>query len=297
MKTDLAQALSAGRLTLSVECLPPRGSDATAVRKLAGTLPARVDAVVVADNPQGNGGSALACAAILAGEKVEPVLSIITRDRNRIALQTDVLGAASVGVRSILCLSGEHQSLGADTHAAGVYDIDPVQLILGLKAMCDKGVDFAGKPLESTPKLLIGAAAHPYLRPMALNLMGLKKKVAAGAGFFITQAIFDVAGFAEWMDAVRTTGIDKQAAIIASVLPITSVEQAKLLQEKKSSGLSAEIVQRLAGAADVAKEGIAMAAETAKKLKAMAGVRGIHILSGGPEAVARIVEEAGLAQA
>ena len=297
MKTDLAQALSSGRMTLSVECLPPRGTDASALRKLAGALPARVDAVVVADNPQGNGGSALACAAILAGEKVEPVLSVITRDRNRIALQSDILGAASFGVRSVLCLSGEHQSLGADAQAAGVYDIDPVQLILGLKAMCDKGVDFAGKPLESKPKLLLGAAAHPYLRPMPLNLWGLRKKVNAGAGFFVTQAVFDVAGFAEWMDAVRAAGIDKQAAIIASVLPLTSVEQARQLQEKQNSGVGPEVVQRMAGAADTAKEGIAIAVEAARQLKALPGVRGIHILSGGPEAAAKIVEEAGLAQA
>ncbi len=297
MKTDLAEALQTGRLTLSVECLPPRGPDAAGVRKLAGALPARVDAVVVADNPHGDGGSALACAAILAGEKAAPVLSVVTRDRNRIALQADVLGAAAVGVRSVLCLSGEHQSLGADAQAAGVYDIDPVQLIRGLKAMCDQGVDFAGKPLEAAPKLLLGAAAHPYLRPMALNLMGLKKKVAAGAGFFITQAVFDVAGFAEWMEAVRAAGIDKQAAIIASVLPLTSVEQAKLLQAKKSSGVGAEVVNRLADAADAAKEGIAIASEVAKKVKSIAGVRGIHILSGGALAVATIVEEAGLAQA
>jgi methylenetetrahydrofolate reductase (NADPH) len=297
MKTDLAQALNAGRFSLSVECVPPRGADASAVRKLAGALPARVDAVVVADNPEGNGGSALACAAILAGEKVEPVLSVITRDRNRIALQADVLGAASMGVRSVLCLSGEHQSLGADPQAAGVYDIDPVQLILGLKCMCDKGVDLAGKALESKPKLLLGAAAHPYLRPMGLNLMGLRKKVAAGAGFFITQAVFDVAGFSAWMEAVRAEGLDKKAPIIASVLPLTSVEQAKALEEKQISGVGPEIVSRMVGAANAAKEGIAIAVEVAKKVKAIAGVRGIHIMSGGAEAVAAIVEEAGLAQA
>jgi methylenetetrahydrofolate reductase (NADPH) len=297
MKTDLAEALKSGRMTLSVECLPPRGSDASAVRKLAGSLPARVDAVVVADNPHGNGGSALACASILAGEKVEPVLSVLTRDRNRIALQSDVLGAAAVGVRSVLCLSGEHLSLGANEQAAGVYDIDPVQLILGLKAMCDKGVDFAGKPLESAPKLLLGAAAHPYLRPMALNLIGMKKKVAAGAGFFITQAVFDLTGFAEWMDAIRAAGIDKQAAIIASVLPLVSLEQARQLQAKKISGISQEVINRLAAAADVTKEGIAIAAETARHLKAIAGVRGIHILSGGAEAATAIIQEAALAQA
>jgi methylenetetrahydrofolate reductase (NADPH) len=297
MKTDLAETLHAGRMTLSVECRPPRGADASVVRKLAGALPARVDAVVVADNPEGNGGSALAYAAMLAGEKVEPVLSIVTRDRNRIALQADVLGAASVGVRSVLCLSGEHQTLGADPQAAGVYDIDPVQLILGLKAMCDQGVDLAGQPLESKPKLLLGAAAHPYLRPMALNLLGLRKKVTAGTGFFITQAIFDVAGFSEWMEAVRAAGIDKQAAIIAGVLPLTSVEQAQALQEKQISGVGPEVVSRMAGAANAVKEGIAIAAEVVRKVKAIPGVRGIHILSGGAEAIAAIVEEAGLAQA
>ncbi len=298
MKTNLAQTLSSGRLAVTAECLPPRGADASAIRKMAASLPQRLDAVVVADNPDEIRGSALACAAILAGEKQQPVLSIITRDRNRIALEGDVLGASALGIGSVLCLSGEHQSLGASPQAAGAYDIDSVQLMAGIKQMCQGGVDFAGRKLSSSPEMLIGAAAHPYLRPMELNLLRLKKKILAGATFLMTQAVFDLRGFNEWMEAVRAAGIDKQAAVIASVLPLSSVEQAKHLAAKKTYGpVPAEVIGRLAKAADAGKEGIAIAAEMARKIKAIPGVKGIHILCGGcEEAADAVIREAGIGQ-
>ncbi len=296
MKTDLAETLAAGRLAVTAECLPPRGADAGAVQKLAACLPARLDAVLVADNPAENGGSALACAAILAGEKRKPVLSLITRDRNRIALQSEVLGAAALGVGGVFCLSGEHQSLGAGPEAAGAYDIDSVQLIAGIQAMCRTGVDFAGHKLDAALEMLVGAAAHPYLRPMELNLLRLKKKVRAGAAFLVTQAVCDLGGFTEWMEAIRGTGIDRQAAIIASVLPLTSVEQAKRLAAKKTYGpVGQDVIDRLSRASDAAREGIAIAAEMARQVKGVAGVRGVHILSGGCESsAAAVLEEAGL---
>lgn len=296
MMTELAQTLAAGRLAVTAECLPPRGADAAALRKLAASLPAQLDGVLVADNPDETGGSALACAAILAGEKRKPVLSIVTRDRNRIALQSDVLGAAALGVGGVFCLSGEHQSLGAGPQAAGAYDIDSVQLIAGIQTMCHTGVDFGGRKMTSRPELFVGAAAHPYLRPMELNLLRLKKKVKAGAAYLVTQAIFDVPGFVEWMDAVRGVGIDKQVAIIASVLPLVSVEQAKRLAAKKTYGpIGQDVIDRLSKASDVGREGIAIAAEMARQVKAIAGVRGVHILSGGCEgSVAAVVQEAGL---
>jgi methylenetetrahydrofolate reductase (NADPH) len=299
MKTELAQTLAAGRLALTAEFLPPRGADAAAVRQLAATLPANLDAVLVADNPDELGGSSLACAAILAGEKRRPLLSVVTRDRNRIALQSEVLGAAALGVGGVFCLSGEHQSLGTAPQAAGAYDIDSVQLLAGVRTMCETGVDFGGHKLTGSPELFIGAAAHPYLRPMDLNLLRLKKKVKAGAAFLVTQAIFDLAGFTEWMDAVRAAGIDKQAAIIASVLPLASVEQAKRLQEKKTYGpVGQDIIDRLSRAADAAKEGIAIAAEMARQVKTVPGIKGVHILSGGCEgSVASVLKEAGLTQA
>jgi methylenetetrahydrofolate reductase (NADPH) len=299
MKTRLAEALSAGRQALTAECLPPRSADPAAVRRLAAALPASLDAVVVADNPEGPSGSALACAAILAAEKREPVLSIVTRDRNRLALESEVLGAEALGIASFLCLTGDHQSKGSAPQAAGVYDIDSVQFAQALKAMCENGTGFDGRKVDAATGCLIGAAAHPYLRPIELNLIRLRKKVQAGAAFLLTQAVFDLAGFTEWMDAVRAAGIDKKAAIIASVLPLASVEKARELQAKGTYGPVPEaVVARLSKAADAAKEGVAIAAEMAKKLKGVAGVRGIHILSGGCEsAAAQVIREAGLAQA
>lgn len=251
-KSRLARTLASGRLAITAECLPPRSSDAAAMKKLAAALPATLDAVVVADNPDEIHASGLACAAILAGEGRESVLTMVTRDRNRIALESDALGAAALGIGAILCLSGHHQSLGARPQAAGVYDIDSIQLTQMLKGL-------------NLPELLVGAAAQPYQQPLELNLLRLKKKIAAGADFLLTQAVSDLAGFKLWMDAVRTAGLDKQVAILASV--------------------------------DQAKEGVAIAAATAAQLKAIPGVRGIHILSGGCESLAAtVIQEAGLAQ-
>ncbi len=192
----LAQALASGRLALTAECLPPRGGDADAVKKLSSLLPANLDAVVVADNPGGIHSSALACAAMLAGEGRPAALSMVTRDRNRIALESDARGAAALGVEALFCLSGDHQSLGVCPQAAGVYDIDSIQFTQALRNWMREG------PL---PELPIGAAAHPYQQPLELNLLRLRKKIAAGASFLLTQAVFDLAGFTE-MDGCRAGG-------------------------------------------------------------------------------------------
>lgn len=284
-------------MALTAECFPPRGCDPQAVKKLAACFPPAVDAVVVADNAEEVRSSALACAALLARENLQPVLTLVTRDRNRIALQSDVLGAAALGVGGILCLTGEHQSLQLNPQAAGTYDIDSVQLCQAIQRLGQEGVDFAGKKLEAAPELLLGAAAHPYLRPMELNLLRLKKKSKAGASVLLTQAVFDLSGFSEWMKAVQAAGLDKQVAILASVLPLRSVEQARTLQAKKTYGpVGDDVIARLSKAADPAKEGVAICVENAKALKAMAGVRGIHILCGGfEESAQQIIREAGLA--
>jgi methylenetetrahydrofolate reductase (NADPH) len=277
--SKLGQALTSGRLALTAECLPPQGGDAAAVKKLSSLLPANLDAVVVADNPGATRGSALACAAMLAAEGRPSVLSMVTRDRNRIALESDAHGAAALGVDAIFCLTGDHQSLGACPQAAGVYDLDSIQLTQTLRKMIDGG------PL---PEVLVGASAHPYQQPAELNLLRLRKKIAAGADFLLTQAVFDLPGFTRWMDAVRAAGLDRKVAIIASVQPLTSVEQARPFGEKT--------VARMSAASDPAQEGVAIAAEMATQLKAIPGVRGIHILSGGCESLAAaVIQKAGLA--
>jgi methylenetetrahydrofolate reductase (NADPH) len=294
----LARALTSGRLVVTAECLPARGADAAAIRKLSAALPASLDAVVVADSPDEVHGSAMAAAAILAGEGHTSVLSLATRDRNRIALESDAIGAAVLDISAILCLSGDHQSLGLCPQAAGANDIDSIQFTQALKNMVLNGIGFDGRKLDSRPKLLVGAIAHPYLRPMELNLLRLKKKIAAGADFLLTQAVFDLGGFTYWMDAVRTAGLDKRAAIIPSVLPLTSTEKAKMLQRRKTYGpIGDDEIDRISRSADAVEEGVAMAAQMAARLKRAPGVRGIHILSGGCESLAAaIVKQAELVQ-
>jgi methylenetetrahydrofolate reductase (NADPH) len=296
-KTRLSQALTSGKVVVTAECLPPRSGDAGGAKKLAAELPRSLDAVVVADNPGELQGSALACAAILAGAGHEIVLSMVTRDRNRIALESDALGAASLGIGAVLCLSGAHPSLGVCPQAAGVHDIDSIQLTQGLKNLTSHGKGFGDGTVDPRPELLLGAVAHPYQRPLELNLLRLKKKIAAGADFLLTQAVFDVPAFTEWMNAVRALGLEKKVAIIASVLPLTSLEKAKALAERRIYGPVGEAaLARLGKASDPAKEGVAMASEAAAQLKAIPGVRGIHILSGGCEALAaKVIAQAALA--
>ncbi len=283
-KISFSQALASGRPLLTAECVPPHSGDPEAVKRVAAVLPSMLDAVVVADNPDEIHGSALACAALLAREGRETVLSLVTRDRNRIALESDALGASALGIGGILCLSGNHQSLGVCPQAAGVSDIDSTQLEQIVKGLAMSG-------------MAVGAVAHPHQQPVELNLLRLKKKIVAGADFLLTQPVFDPAAFTHWMDAVRTAGLDQRAAIIASVMPLTSVAQAESLRERKTYGpLDEAVVARMAGAPDAAKEGLAMAAGIAAQLKTVPGVRGIHILCGRHEELAaQVIAVAGLA--
>lgn len=283
-KTDLRQALSSGRLVLTAECVPPRSGGAEAVGKLSSLLPASLDAVVVADNPDGIYGSALACGALLAREGRGVVLSLSTRDRNRVALESEALGASMLGINAILCMSGNHQSLGVCPQAASANDIDSVQLAQAVKAL-------------DMPEVLVGGVAHPHQRPVELNLIRLRKKIAAGADFLLTEPVFDLAAFTSWLEAVRAAGLHERTAIIATVLPLAGVEQAQRLRERQTYGpLAEDVVARVADAADPAKEGVAIAAAMAAQLKSVQGVRGIHVLCGGTEALAgEVLAGAGLA--
>jgi len=289
--TRLADALRSGKFALTAEYVPPPGADGSLIKRHAASLPPALDAVVVADNHEAISASALACSSILAAEGVEPILMISTRDRNRIALQSDVLGAAMLGVANFLCLSGDHQSLGACPEAAGAYDIDSVQLVQALTRMRDEGVLLGGTPLPSRPALFVGAAAQPYLRPLELALIGLRKKVEAGAEFLLTQPVFDVDGFAEWMSAVRNAGLHERTRILAGVRPLASVEQAERL------GVPGGLIARLRESTDPALEGVRVCADIAAQVKDIEGVRGIHILSSGSDGAAGdVIQQAGLSR-
>jgi methylenetetrahydrofolate reductase (NADPH) len=281
-----AQTLIFDRFIVTAECLPPRGADPDAIRAFSSALPSDLDAIVVADNPDEIRCSAFSTARILksAGHS-NVVLSMATRDRNQIALLSDAFGAAALGFDAILCVSGKHQSIGICPQAAAVNDLDSLQFIQALKKMVLDGSDYHEK--EVVPKLEfgVGAVIHPYMRPMELNLLRLKKKVVAGADFVITQAVFDLEGFGQWMDAVREAELDKRTAIIAGILPLTSEAQARSFQESQLYGpIPEDVIERIARSADSVQEGIEIASETALSLKEIRGVRGVHILCGGCDA-------------
>jgi methylenetetrahydrofolate reductase (NADPH) len=293
--SKLSEKLGSGKTVVTAACVPPHGTDPAAVKKLAACFPPSLDGVVVGDHAEQAHGSALACAVLLAAEKVEPVLSLCTRDRNRVALESDVLGAAALGVKTFFCMSGMHQSLGGFPQAAGAYDMDSVQLTQAVAKMAKDGLDFSGAKLTPTPSMTVVAAVHPYLRPIELALAQTKKKIAAGAQILLTDPIFDLAGFEEWCKAMRDAGLDKRVAIIATVLPLTSVAQAEELRTQPGSPISDDIIKRLRSG-DAAQAGVAIAAEIAGKAKAIAGVRGIHIHSAGCEPLAAaVIKEARLA--
>ena len=281
-QSKFTQALRSDRLVMTAECYPPHSGDTEDVKKLASALP-NLDAVVVADNPDGVYGSSLACAALLARKGHETLVTLSTRDRNRIALESDALGASALGVSGALCLSGNHQSLGAGPQAGSAYDIDSTQLIRLVNDL-------------ELPGMLLATLAHPHQKPVELNLIKLKKKIAAGASFVFTQPIFDLEAFQEWLSAAKMLKIEEQIPLIASVLPLASVEQAETLQKQRIYGpIADEVVTRMREAADARQEGVGMAAEAASKLKSVAGVRGVNILCGTDATLAgEVLKAAGL---
>jgi methylenetetrahydrofolate reductase (NADPH) len=291
------KTIFSGRTILAASCLPPAGSDPEAIKAFSRTLPPNLNAIVVPDNPDRIRSSAFSTAILLQKEmQTSVILSMAARDRNRIALMSDALGAAALGIDAILCMSGNHQSIDICPQAAAANDIDSVQFVQAMKKAVIYGSGLNGKKMEPELKLQIGATAHPYMRPMELNLLRLRKKISVGADFLMTQAVFDLDGFREWMDAVRATDLDKRTAIIASVLPLTSVEKGKALQRSRLYGpIGDDILARIGNASDAAKEGMSIAVEMAMQLKEIRGVRGIHILSGGCESLAsEVIKQAGL---
>jgi len=290
MKPDskLAGKLGGKDFIFTAEYLPLAGTDASFVEICAKSFGNRVSAVNVADNHYGVAMSSLAASVALNRAGIEPVYQLVTRDRNRIALQSDLLGAAFLGIKNVLCLSGFHQTLIDCPQAANVFDIDSIQLINLVKTM-NGGMLLDVAIIQGDFSMLTGAVANPSMKPLELNIMRLMKKVLAGADFIQTQAVFDVDTFKQWLEAARQEGITAKAAVLAGVLPLKSAAQGqKLLDTHTDFYIPAEVLDRVKAAGDPEaqkKEGLKIAVEIIKKLKDMPGLRGIHILSGGNEAI------------
>ncbi|MGA2854210.1 MAG: methylenetetrahydrofolate reductase, partial [Verrucomicrobiota bacterium] len=243
----------------------------------------------IADNSHGVAMSSVAASAAAIRLGAEPVLQMVTRDRNRIALQSDLLGAASLGIKNVLCLSGYHQTLIGCPESANVFDIDSTQFIQMATGMSEQGVLADGTKINGQFSMLVGAVANPFLKPLELNLFRLGKKIEAGARFIQTHAVFDMETFSQWLEAARKEGLTKKAAILASVMPLESAAEAQKLRDTYAEFcIPDKVIERLKKAGDAAaqkKAGLALCVETIKQLKGLDGLRGIHILSGGKEAV------------
>jgi methylenetetrahydrofolate reductase (NADPH) len=301
MKSDskLAKKIESGDFIVTAECAPgatAAGATAEAALKAIGGKPLVVN---IADNQHGVAISAVAASAAAVKLGIEPVLQMVTRDRNRIALQSDLLGAASLGIKNVLCLSGYHQTLIGYPESANVFEIDSTQFVELATQMSEKGILADGTKIDGQFSMLVGGVANPFLKPLELNLFRLGKKIEAGAKFIQTHAIFDVETFKLWLDAVRKEGLTKKVAILASVYPLESATEAQKLRDTYAEFcIPDKVIEQLKKAGDAGaqkKEGLAICAKTIEQLKGLEGLRGIHILSGGREAVVpEIVAAAGL---
>jgi methylenetetrahydrofolate reductase (NADPH) len=284
--SNLAKNIEADDYIVTAEFLPQASADSSSAGTAIGSMNS-ITAVNVADNPHGPVMSSLAGAVILKNAGVEPVYQIITRDRNRVAIQSDLLGAACLGIRNVLCLSGHHQALTGSPESSNVYDIDSIQLIAAVKQMRDQGILLDGTKIEGDFPILIGAAANPYMKPLELNIIRLVKKVEAGAEFIQTQAIFDANEFSQWIKAAQKEGITEKTAIVAGVLPLRSAAEAEDMRDKyMDMSIPDQVIERMSSAGDEEaqiKEGISICVEAIKEIKGLDGVKGIHILTGGRE--------------
>ena len=301
MKTEesrLKKVLQGGHFAVTAECGPPKGADPEAIRKKGKMLKGFVDSVNVTDNQTGVVRlSSLAACTILLQDGFDPVLQMVTRDRNRIALQSDILGASTLGIRTILCLSGDHQSFGNQPQAKGVFDIDSMQLIQLVRQMRDERVILGGEKLTEPPHLFVGAVANPFADPLSYRVLRLEKKVVAGAEFIQTQCIYNLARFKSWMEQVRDRGIHERVYILGGITPLKSSRMAEYMS-KQVAGMDIpdEVLKRIRSvpADRQREEGITIAVETIQALKEMQGVRGVHIMAiEWEDAVPQIVERAG----
>ncbi len=295
--TNLEKVLESGKFAVTAEAGPPKGTSAAVVLKHGEVLRRCCDAVNVTDNQTAVVRmSSLAGCTLLKQQGVDPVMQIVVRDRNRLAIQSDILGAIALGIGNFLCLSGDHQKFGNHPAAKGVFDIDSIQLIQTLKKMRDEKKFLSGDDISGEVPIYIGAAANPFADPFEFRVARLAKKIKAGVDFIQTQAVYDVAKFAKWMDMVRERGLDKQVHILAGVIPIKAAGMARYMRDYVP-GVSVpdEIVTRMKEAENAREEGLKIASEIIEQLKEMPGVHGIHVMAvNWEEAVPEIVEKAGL---
>lgn len=295
-----ASVLMSGQFAVAAEISPPRGVNLDAIARDARTLKDYCDAVNVTDNQAASVRMAsIPVCALLIQHGIEPVSQMTCRDRNRLAIQADLLGASALGIRNLLCLSGDHGRWGDHPAAKSVYDIDSIHLLNMVRNMMEQECLDNGRKISPAPQFFMGAAANPFAPPYEYRPLRLAKKIAAGARFVQTQLIYNVQRFRDYMTRVQDLGLDKQVFILAGVGPLKSAEQARYMATQVAGMEVPEaIVKRMANTPKAAQpeEGIRICVEIVEQVRDLPGVAGIHIMAvHWAEAVPEIVKRVGLA--
>jgi len=280
--SNLEKVLKAGHFAFTGEVGPPRGTNVEALREKARHLKGMVDSANITDNQTAMVRmSSWAASMICLEEGVEPNFQMVCRDRNRLAMQGDILGVYSHGIKNMLCLSGDHQTFGDHPQAKGVFDIDSMQLIGMVKKMRDEGKFLGGADIDMPPQMFIGAAANPFAEPFEWRVHRLAKKIAAGADFIQTQCVYNMPKIREWIKQANDMGLTEKVYILPGVTPMKSIGMARYMQ-KKVPGMDVpeEIIKRLQGVdkKKVAEEGIKIACEQIQEFKETKGVAGVHLM-------------------
>jgi methylenetetrahydrofolate reductase (NADPH) len=302
--SNLEKLLAAGEFVVTAELGPPKSADLATINTKAGHLRGQVDAVNITDNQTAIVRvSSLAASKLALDQGLEPVMQMTCRDRNRLAMQADILGAYLLGIRNLVCLSGDHQCFGNHPTARHVYDLDSVQLIAMVRDMRDKKIFACGEEIRNSakaearePRMFIGAAANPFADPFEFRALRLEKKINAGADFIQTQCIYDMDRFKRWMELVRARGLHKRCKILAGLTPIKTAGMARYMRDKVAGiTMPQALIERMERSKDPKNEGTLICVEQIHELQKIEGVAGIHLMAIEWEhKVGEIMAQAGL---
>lgn len=281
--SNLEKILEAGHFAFTGELGPPRGANVDHVKEKARHLIGNIDMVNITDNQTAMVRMSSWAAAMIVRELgLEPNYQMVCRDRNRLAMQADILGAYAHGLRNILCLTGDHQQFGDHPYAKGVFDIDSIQLVAMVKKMRDEGKFLSDEEIDQPPKFFIGAAANPFADPFEWRIHRLAKKVEAGCDFIQTQCVYNMDKMREWIKMANDMGLTEKVYILPGITPMKSIGMAKYMKSKVPGiEVPDDIIKRLQGVEKkkVSEEGIKIACEQIEEFKEMKGVAGVHLMA------------------
>ncbi len=292
------EKLDSKQFVVTAELGPPQSANGDAVRKKARHFKQWIDGVNITDNQTAIVRlSSIASAKILLEEGLEPIIQMTCRDRNRIAIQSDLLGADALGIHIVLCLTGDFPTFGNHPEAKTVFDLDSIQLI-SMASQMNCGYFLSGESIKTPPNLVIGGAANPFAEPMEMRIIRLEKKIKAGAHFIQTQPLFHIPVFEKWLNEVVKRNLHKETALQIGVMPVKSARAMEYMQMSVPGMLIDEtLIQRMKSAEEPKEEGVSMAVEAMTYLKSIPEIQGIHLMPLMWESITpQLLERAGFIQ-